>query len=176
MQDCLRRSRDIGRIGRWSPCRLWRLPTAAIYGQLEFASTGQTREISWAVLCGRHVTTPKTRHDAKHEDLPRALPEAAAPEVSRSLKELRFVGRAAEFLLEPRRIFLTPTATPSPSACRRASARVSRMASCRLRPYSSAKKCGAQPPAWWHGSWIGNWQETTATTTDKATCGYVCSK
>ena len=42
--------------------------------------------------------------------------------------------------------------------------------------YSSAKKCGAQPPLWWHGSWFGNWQETTATTTDKATCGYVCSK
>lgn len=39
--------------------------------------------------------------------------------------------------------------------------------------YSTAKKCGAQPPPWWHGSWFGNWTEQTATTTDKATCGYV---
>jgi hypothetical protein len=37
--------------------------------------------------------------------------------------------------------------------------------------YSSAKKCGAQPPSWWQSSWFGNWEETTATTTDKATCG-----
>lgn len=41
--------------------------------------------------------------------------------------------------------------------------------------YSTAKKCGAQPPSWWRGPWFGNWTEQTATTTDKATCGYVCS-
>jgi hypothetical protein len=46
-----------------------------------------------------------------------------------------------------------------------------------LKPtFSSTKKCGTQPPSWWHGPWWGNWAEQTATATNQATCGYVCSR
>ncbi|HKA75894.1 MAG TPA: hypothetical protein VKD19_02180 [Pseudolabrys sp.] len=59
-----------------------------------------------------------------------------------SSKGLRFVGRAAEL---------------SQGFC-------SRIQDGLMQPptYSSAKKCGAQPPSWWHGSWFGNWYETNS--------------
>jgi hypothetical protein len=42
--------------------------------------------------------------------------------------------------------------------------------------FASAKNCGIQPPPGWIWPWFGNWAQETATATDHATCGYVCSK
>ncbi len=73
---------------------------------------------------------PMARREAKREDLPRALPEAVAAQASQSLREPRFVRRAAQFLSRPRLIFLTSTTTPSLSKRRWASARDSRTVQC----------------------------------------------
>ena len=175
VQNWLRRSRGVQRINRHVCFGGFRQQRSTTDWGLR-RQAGH-RDFRWRRGCGLHVTMPMARREAKREHLPRALPEAVAAQDLTVAQGTTVCGGARRNSYQDHAdTSLTPTTTPSPSACAGLLLAYSGQAIMQPPTYSTAKKCGAQPPSWWRGPWFRQLAGKQQPPRDKATCGYVCSQ